>query len=567
MCKNVIPACCSFMSKDVSIYILSFFIVLEYSLFYSPPFTTFCSLVSPARFTVLPNCQTVEAMTNSTTEEETSFIPGINLMWVDNQPMIYLGVFCAVVASFLSFLDIRDHLSRFDYPKIQVLEMRVLAMIPVFAVFTAGSLVYPSWRFFFTTLRDTYESFILYMFFMLMIAYCGGEGQLLRSLKRKRYKGVHLFPMCWLPTFDLDTEFYLRCKRWVLQCALIKPVTSFIALVGTPMGIYNEGNFGVWNVYTYTCILLNFSLTWALYYLVLFEVEVEKELYYAQTFLKFLCVKSIIFFSYWQSVCVTILVFFKVFNIGNDSEEKERISALIQDLLMCYELVPVAFLHRKAFGREKLDKEMSCVPVYMKEDKDNDLRSNVDTALSINDVVEDTLGTIFYRRGKLVDQENAESGDDDDAVHFGDEGRRGNVEALTRDPTLEDLVKHAIANDYGVRVDGVLHFDEDSDREEQIRELNFTDTDVLLWQSKTDGDVGVRVDTDLLRVARRGDSSDIPQAYCVVCGRFDREMIKRRNGYKCRACVGTKSDHLLRERQVSPAPIEQEATASSEKDV
>lgn len=501
-------------------------------------------------------------MSNTTDFHEHFFSSGLDLRWVDSKFLIYLGVFCSVVSCFISFVDLREHLSRFDYPKIQVLTMRVLMMIPVFAVLTALSLLYPQWRFFFTTLRDTYESFILYMFFMLMIAYCGGEGQLLRSLKRKRYKGVHLFPMCWLPTFDLDIEFYLRCKRWVLQCALIKPVTSFIAMIGTPLGIYSEGNFAVNNVYTYTCILLNFSLTWALYYLVLFEVEVEKELHYAQTFLKFLCVKSIIFFSYWQSIVVTVLVFFHLLNLG-EGEEKERISALFQDLLMCYELVPVAFLHRAAFGREKLDKEMACVPVYMKSDShDKDLRSNVDTALSIADVIEDTIGTIFYRRGKLVDQENNSGGSsaDDEVPYFYEEGRVRGTGSVC-DPGKGDLVRHATANDYGVRVDGVLHLDEDSEHDEEMRIVLFADTDVLLrnaperrsgvslGQART-GDIGisgVRVDVDLL--ALHDAESSHPSIYCVVCGRFDREMVRRTNGFKCRECVGFKSQRLLREHQ------------------
>lgn len=154
--------------------------------------------------------------------------------------------------------------------------MRIILMIPIYAIFSALSLLFPTWQFFFGTVRDTYESFVLYMFFMLMIAYCGGEGQLLRSLKSKRYKGAHPFPMCWLPTFPLDTDFYLRCKRWVLQCALIKPICSFIAMILAPTGLYREGHFTIDNVYTYTCILVNFSLTWALYYLVLFEIECEK---------------------------------------------------------------------------------------------------------------------------------------------------------------------------------------------------------------------------------------------------------------------------------------------------
>lgn len=491
--------------------------------------------------------------TNETNSSNAPHIVGFDLTGIDNKPMIYLGVICAIVACFISFLDIRDHLARFDYPKIQVLEMRVLLMIPVFAVLTALSLLYPDWRFFFTTVRDTYESFILYMFFMLMIAYCGGEGQLLRSLQRKRYKGIHLFPVCWLPTFDLDTEFYLRCKRWVLQCALIKPITSFIAMVCHPLGIYVEGNFGVGNVYTYTCIVINFSLTWALYYLVLFEVELEKELHYAQTFLKFLCVKSIIFFSYWQSVAVTVCVFLHVFYIGEEEEEKERVGSLLQDLLMCYELVPVALLHRAAFGRNKLDTEMACVPVYMKNDnQENDLRSNVDTALSMADVVEDTIGTLFYRRGKLIDQENMENeGDDGEAIQCeGD--KRGAFEAFTHDPGLDDLVQHAVASDYGVRVDGAIHFDEDSDREDQIGEIFGTDTDVFLRCSKDTGRIdfsGVRVDKDILRSPFVQSYGAAPSIYCVVCGRFDQEMIKRKNGYKCLDCVGSRSQRFLREKQ------------------
>lgn len=490
---------------------------------------------------------------------------GLDLTWVNTPPLIYTAIAFSVVSCIVSFADLREHLSRFDYPKLQVLEMRILLMIPIYAVFSALSLIVVRWRFFLTTVRDTYESIVLYIFFMLMIAYCGGEGQLLRSLKAKRYKGMHPFPMCWLPSYPLDTAFYLRCKRWVLQCALIKPVCSFIAMVGSPLGIYTEGHFAVNNLYTYTCILVNFSLTWALYYLVLFEIECGKEMHYARTFLKFLCIKSIIFFSYWQSVCVTLAASAGLLNLGKDEKERETTSALIQDLLMCFELLPVALMHRAAFGRDKLDEEMAAVPVYMKDNNTGDFRSNVDTALSVTDIVDDTIGTLFYRRGKLVDQENDSEHDDPhnptSNPSGGDGGAKGGLrvgggasdaDVIARDPTLEELVRHAITTDYGVRVDGVLHHDDDEDREERNADVNVTDADVILHASKAASARGeVRVDTDLLR-SRQAQGSGIgvtPQVYCVVCGRFDREMIRRRNGYKCAECVGTKSQSLLRHRQ------------------
>ncbi|KPA77098.1 hypothetical protein ABB37_07420 [Leptomonas pyrrhocoris] len=505
-------------------------------------------------------------------EPETHSCSGVDLTWVDNKGLMYAAIVFAVVCCFVSFGDLREHLSRFDYPQIQKLEMRIIMMIPIYAFFSALSLLMPRWRFFFETVRDTYESFVLYIFFMLMVSYCGGEGELLRSLKKKRYKGMHPFPMCYIPSFPLDTSFYLRCKRWVLQCALVKPVVSFIAMVCHPIGIYQEGSFTVNNVYTYTCIIVNISLTMALYYLVLFEIECEKELHYAKTFLKFLCVKSIIFFSYWQSVVVSLAALAKIVCLGSTEEAKEANSAIIQDLLMCFELLPVAFLHRAAFGRSKLDEEMAAVPVYMKDNNTGDLRSNVDTALDVNDIIDDTFGTIFFRKGKLVDQENDSDNEEDygQAAGNADDGGGGggaaasagassgtnaynfvtNADSLARDPTLEELVRHAIATDYGVRADGILHYDADSDREERNQDMNFADTDVILRRSKYETAAqDVKVDTDLLRSHQVAQGGATPQIYCVVCGRFDREMVRRRNGYKCKECVGTKSKSLLRVRQ------------------
>ncbi|AYU76889.1 Organic solute transporter Ostalpha, putative [Leishmania donovani] len=508
---------------------------------------------------------------------ERTFSRGVDLTWVHHKALIYAAVICAVICCFVSFSDLREHLSRFDYPKLQVLEMRIIMMIPIYAFFSALSLLFHKWRFFFETVRDTYESFVLYIFFMLMVSYCGGEGQLLRSLKRKRYKGMHPFPMCYLPSFPLDTDFYLRCKRWVLQCALMKPLVSFIAMICHPLGIYKEGSFRLNNVYTYTSIVMNISLTMALYYLVLFEIECKKEMYYAKTFLKFLCIKSIIFFSYWQTVFVNLASSAGVIYLGAHEEEIEATGAVIQDLLMCFELLPVAFLHRAAFGRRKLDDEMACVPVYMKDNNTGDLRSNVDTALNVNDIIDDTFGTIFFRKGKLIDQENGGESDDEEITYGEGAGKAddsgegasrgpsagagfnsadgrlafmGNADALARDPTLEELVRHAIVTDYGIRVDGVLHYDADSDREERNQDMNFADTDVILRRSKHEvAAQDVRVDTDLLRSHQVPQGGATPQIYCVVCGRFDRDMVRRRNGYKCKECVGSKSQSLLRRRQ------------------
>ncbi|ORC88487.1 transmembrane protein 184C [Trypanosoma theileri] len=514
----------------------------------------------------------VEHEVNGTDDGSSVPIMSLDMTWTLNPSVTYAAGVFVVIACILSFADTREHLARFDYPQMQIIIIRIIAMIPIYGIFSLLSLVLVNMRFFLETIRDTYESFVLYMFFILLLKYCGGEGQLLRSLKAKRYKGVHLFPVCFLPMYPLDTAFYLRCKRWVLQCALIKPLCSFLAMVLHPIGVYNEGDFSLNNAYTYVAIIINFSLTMSLYYLVLFEVELEKELHYAKPFLKFLCIKTIIFFSFWQSVMVSLLVKANLLYTGKTEHEQERVAAAIQDLLMCFEILPVALMHRAAFGRKKLDEEMAAVPMYIKDESNRNIRSNIDAALSINDVIEDTLATIFYRRGKLVDQENTEYDNPDDMDQTNSNKAKGNAisasptpgsavgggfgemdEAMVvygRDPTVGELVHHAIATDYGVRADGLLHFDDDSDREERNRDMNFTDTDVIMRRTRhEEASEAVKVDTELLQSHQTQMQTNTPQIYCVVCGRFDREMVRRKNGYKCKECIGVKSKALLRTYQ------------------
>lgn len=74
---------------------------------------------------------------------------------------------------------------------------------------------------------------------------------------------------------------------------------------------------------------------------------------------KFLCVKAIIFFSFWQSVVVALLVSVGVIPEGNVSKKPnqrpndlfqfyivaEHISVAIQDFLVCIEMVPFAIAH------------------------------------------------------------------------------------------------------------------------------------------------------------------------------------------------------------------------------
>lgn len=360
--------------------------------------------------------ETIQATDPSKFMHPPASATGIDMTWVVDIRCKYACFLCVLFACLVSMVEIREHAARFDYPKIQIYVIRILFMIPFYGVLSFLSVCIHELRFFLDTIRDTYEAFVLYTFFSLLVEYCGGEAQLLRALHAKKYMGVHPWPLCCIPMYPLNTEFFLRCKRYVLQYALIKPIASLLTCVGAPFGWYEEAHFAHDNLYPYIFTINNISISYSLYYLVLFHIETEKELAYCKPTWKFVCIKSIIFFAFWQSATVAVMIALGWMYTGDTEELREEVNTGIQDVLMCFELLPVAFMHHLAFGRVKLGDEMAAEPIY-----DNDgaksmgnTSKHIDAAMSLGDVFQDIIGTIFYRKSRLFDDNDGTAVDDDE---------------------------------------------------------------------------------------------------------------------------------------------------------
>lgn len=491
-------------------------------------------------------------------------ITGIDFRFFTSFYMDVAYFICVFIATVVSIHDIKEHVQRFNFPKIQVYIVRVLLMVPVYGILSFASINVPRMRFILDTVRDTYESIVLYMFFLMLIAYGGGEGALIRALNKKKYKGIHPVPLCYLPLFNLDQNFFLRCKRMVLQYAIWKPCASLIACVLEPYGLYTEGDFSFNNAYIYVYIMYNITLSYSLYYLVLFEIETEKELRYCKAGMKFLCIKSLIFFAFWQSMLISMCVGAGLIYVG-DEHEAEHVQTTIINGLICLELLPVSYLHHMAFGREKLSWKMAAQPVFHIETEEMTARQGLDLSLTFDGVFTDLLATVFYRKGKLLDEENAEEEEES-------QGGNGELPLSLRgvqDPTVEELVQFAFNNDRGIRPDGLLWVPDSSDEECFDDKVEYKDTDIIdpnfsVKVAREGGDAALNTaiataavdmvlasDMGQRRSSKEGEgladeiggggAADI-FVFCSVCGRFDRELVKRKdNNYKCVECVGSKS--------------------------
>ncbi|KAF1334095.1 putative seven transmembrane receptor-rhodopsin family, partial [Globisporangium splendens] len=152
----------------------------------------------------------------------------------------------------------------------------------------------------------------------------------------------------WCAPIKMGPEFIRDCKMATMQFVVLKPLMAFLAIVLEIRGVYNQGSFSVKTGYLYTSLIVNTSITYAFYYLVLFYLALGDHLKPYNPVPKFLCIKAVLFLSFWQSVVLAFLSRFQIIHeVGSWSVE--NVTTGIQNLLICFEMCFVALAHHHAF--------------------------------------------------------------------------------------------------------------------------------------------------------------------------------------------------------------------------
>lgn len=107
---------------------------------------------------------------------------------------------------------------------------------------------------------------------------------------------THYFDQLQPRTARLNHHTLKLLKYWTWQFVVIRPVCSILMIALQLLGLYSN-----WISWTFT-IILNISVSLALYSLVIFYHVFAKELAPHKPLSKFLCIKGIVFFCFWQ-VC------------------------------------------------------------------------------------------------------------------------------------------------------------------------------------------------------------------------------------------------------------------------
>jgi Organic solute transporter Ostalpha len=118
----------------------------------------------------------------------------------------------------------------------------------------------------------------------------------------------HVFPLCFLAAQENGADLQHACKHGILQYVVVRPASTLVAFCCEQAGVYGEGELSFSVAFPYLLLVNNVSQFAAMYCLVLFYRANRVRLRPMRPLPKFLCIKAVVFFSFFQQVIVALLV-------------------------------------------------------------------------------------------------------------------------------------------------------------------------------------------------------------------------------------------------------------------
>uniref|UniRef100_A0A1B0G0H4 Organic solute transporter ostalpha n=1 Tax=Glossina morsitans morsitans TaxID=37546 RepID=A0A1B0G0H4_GLOMM len=264
--------------------------------------------------------------------------------------LILIGGLFVLSAVPVSIFHIIQHVIHFTKPVLQKHIIRILWMVPIYALNAWLGLLFPKHSIYVDSLRECYEAYVIYNFMVYLLHYLNLTMDLEATMEYKP-QVHHFFPLCCLRPWIMGREFIHNCKHGILQYTVVRPITTFISVVCEICGVYGEGTFAGNVAFPYIVAINNLSQFVAMYCLVLFYKANKDDLKPMKPIPKFLCIKAVVFFSFFQGVILNILVFYDFIKIFGAERQKDEfnVASMLQNFLICIEMFLAAVAHIYSF--------------------------------------------------------------------------------------------------------------------------------------------------------------------------------------------------------------------------
>ncbi|KAM7506126.1 hypothetical protein LguiB_005030 [Lonicera macranthoides] len=257
---------------------------------------------------------------------------------------------CVMLTMHFTVQLLSQHLFYWKNPKEQKAIIIIILMAPIYAIDSFVGLLdiqgSQAFFMFLDSIKECYEALAIAKFLALLYSYLNIS--ISKNIVPDEIKGReihHSFPMTLFQprTAHLDHRTLKLLKYWTWQFVITRPICSVLMITLQLFGIYPS-----WLSWTFT-IILNVSFYLAMYSLVAFYHVFAKELGPHKPLAKFICIKGIVFFCFWQSVVLDILAAMGIIKSHHFWLDVEHIEEAIQNVLVCLEMVVFSVLQQYAF--------------------------------------------------------------------------------------------------------------------------------------------------------------------------------------------------------------------------
>ncbi|KAH0697162.1 hypothetical protein KY290_016033 [Solanum tuberosum] len=258
--------------------------------------------------------------------------------------------FSALLSMHFTIQLLSQHLFFWKNPKEQKAIIMIICMAPLYAIDSFVGLLdirgSKTFFMFLDSVKECYEAVAIAKFLALMYSYLNIS--ISKNIVPDEIKGReihHSFPMTLFQprTARLDHRTLKLLKHWTWQFVIIRPACSILMIMLQILGLYPS-----WLSWTFT-IILNISFSVAMYSLVVFYHVFSKELQPHKPLSKFICIKGIVFFSFWQGLLVKILVSWGIIKSHHFWLDVEHLQEAIQNVLICVEMVFFSVMQQYAY--------------------------------------------------------------------------------------------------------------------------------------------------------------------------------------------------------------------------
>ncbi|KAL0576386.1 hypothetical protein V5O48_005607 [Marasmius crinis-equi] len=278
-----------------------------------------------------------------------------------------IASFFTIVATAVSFWLVSKHLKWYTNKREQRYIVRILFMVPIYAIISLASYFFWDHATPLILLRDCYESTVLTSFFYLLLIYISPDPEEQRAIFRKvglsreadniaiqNREPVKkwMFPLGFVKSKPADGLYFLQAMKWgVLQYCVLRPATTLAAIVLDYIGLYCETSWSPGWGHIYLVLIVSLSVTIAMY--CLFQLYMVSKEYLApqRPLLKLFAIKAVVFLTFWQATFLGVLAMFGVVKDALKTRymTADDINIGIGALLETFEMMLFAFLHVKAF--------------------------------------------------------------------------------------------------------------------------------------------------------------------------------------------------------------------------